>query len=427
MQEVYLYSLIALVLGVGLTVLMFYYLVVKRNKVSEKELRDENARTLELLGDIRKSREELNSQFVATQTELKFAQQKLIEQKEELENLNNKLAKDFENIANKVVHTSSKIMQERHEEKLTAMLDPFKERIEKFERKVDETHKENIKENQSLKEQISNLKEINKNIGDEAKNLTQALKGDKKLQGNWGENSLERIIQAAGLEKEKHYRKEVNLKDDGDNNFRADYIVYLPDEKNLIIDSKVSLIAYSNYFAAETNDEAKAAAKQHVTHVRTHITTLSSKNYAELHGVNSPDYVIMYMPIDGALGMAMTEDTELFDYALKKNIVLVSNNSLLATLKTVSFIWRQDLQNKNALEIARQGGALYDKFVGFVDTLIQVGKKMEGAQVDYKKAMNQLTEGSGNLVGRTERLKELGIKATKSLPEKLVDRTKPEE
>jgi DNA recombination protein RmuC len=197
----------------------------------------------------------------------------------------------------------------------------------------------------------------------------------------------------------------------------------LPDDKNLIVDSKVSLIAYSNYFSAETEDEAKASAKIHVQNVKDHISRLSHTNYSELHGVNSPDYVIMYMPIDGALGMAMTEDTELFDYALKKNIVLVSNNSLLATLKTVSFIWRQDLQNKNAMEIAKQGGALYDKFVGFVETLVAVGKKMEGAQTDYKKAMNQLTEGSGNLVRRTEKLKELGIKATKTLPDKVVKRS----
>jgi DNA recombination protein RmuC len=191
----------------------------------------------------------------------------------------------------------------------------------------------------------------------------------------------------------------------------------------LVIDSKVSLVAYEKYFSAENEDDIKRAALTHVKNVRDHIMQLSSVNYAQLTGINSPDYVIMYMPIDGALGLAMTEDSELFEYALNKNIVLVSNNTLLATLKTVSFIWRQDMQNKNAIEIARQGGALYEKFTGFVETLIAVGNKMDTAQTDYKKAMNQLTEGKGNLVRRAEQLRELGLKTSKTLPDKLVDRS----
>ncbi|PCJ63917.1 MAG: DNA recombination protein RmuC [Bacteroidetes bacterium] len=396
-----------------------YLFVVKNYKIQVNEIKKTNETLIDDLALERKQRELINVEYVSAKSELHYAYTKLNDQKDELEQLNEKLSKDFENIANRVVNHSSKVLQEKHEEKLMAILTPFKERIEKFEQRVDATHRENTKDNQALKEQLSHLRELNRNIGEEAKNLTSALKGDKKLQGNWGENSLERIIQAAGLEKEKHYRKEVNLKDDSNTNFRADYIIYLPDSKNLIIDSKVSLVAYSRYFGTEDEDEAKKAMKTHVQNVRTHISTLSSKNYSELHGVNSPDYVIMYMPIDSALGMAMTEDTELFDYALKKNIVLVSNNSLLATLKTVAFIWNQDLQKKNALEIARQGGALYDKFVGFIDTLVQVGKKIEEAQFGYSKAMSQLKEGKGNLVGRSQKLKELGIKSTKNMPDQI--------
>lgn len=423
MNGIFLYSVISLLIGIGVTALLLYNLVIKKYKGVEVDLKHLNELKEKELLDERKLREQLNSELIATKSDLHHTHNRLLEQKEELENLNQKLSKEFENIANKVVYHNSKVMQEKHEEKLMAMLNPFKDKIENFERKVDETHKENIKENQSLKEQINHLKELNKTMSDEARNLTSALKGDKKLQGDWGEHKLERILQAAGLEKEIHYRKQVNLKDEHNNNHRPDYIINLPDDKNLVIDSKVSLVAYERFFNADTPEDAKQYVALHVKAIRDHISSLSNTNYSELLGINSPDYIIMYMPIEAALGLAMTEDTGLFEYALNKNIVLVSNNTLLATLKTVSFIWRQELQNKNAIEIARQGGALYDKFVGFVDTLIGVGKKMKDAKDGYDKAMNQLTDGTGNLVKRSEQLKKLGIKTTKALPEKLVDRS----
>ncbi len=423
MDSIFLYSVISLLIGIGVTALLLYNLVIKKYKGVEIDLKEQNRlKEIELLNE-RKVREQLSSELIATKSDLNHTHTRLTEQKEELENLNLKLSKDFENIANKVVYHNSKVMQEKHEEKLMAMLNPFKDKIENFERKVDETHKENIKENQSLKEQINQLKDLNKSMSDEARNLTSALKGDKKLQGDWGEHKLERILQAAGLEKEIHYRKQVNLKDEHNNNFRPDYIIYLPDDKNLIVDSKVSLVAYERFYNSENLQDGKVLIAQHVKAIKDHIMSLSNTNYSELLGINSPDYVIMYMPIEAALGLAMTEDTSLFEFALSKNIVLVSNNTLLATLKTVSFIWRQDMQNKNAIEIARQGGALYDKFVGFVETLIGVGKKMKDAKDGYDKAMNQLTDGTGNLVRRSEQLKKLGIKTTKALPDKLIDRS----
>ena len=396
--------IICLLVGLLLGALIIYLFVLRRNQ--------------EELATLRRSQMELQAENARREALLESAEKELQNQKDEIDQLNDKLAKEFENIANKVVHQSSKQMQERHEERLMALLNPFKERIEKFEQKVDQTHKESIRENSTLKEQISQLKTLNQHIGDEARNLTAALKGDKKMQGDWGEQQLERILQAAGLEKETHYKKQLDLKDEDSSHFRPDYVIFLPDEKNLVIDSKVSLIAYERFYNAETEKEAKPHAADHVRHVKDHISRLSQVKYDQLFGINSPDYVIMYMPLEGALGLAMTEDPSLFEYALKRNIVLVSNNTLLATLKTVSFIWRQDLQNKNALEIARQGGALYDKFVGFVDTLKSIGKRMDGAKDDYDKAMNQLYEGKGNLVRRSEQLKELGIKTTKQLPEK---------
>jgi DNA recombination protein RmuC len=411
--------IVAVAVGIVVSALVFYLLVYKNIDKDKEEIRN-RAEKLELeVINLRSEKDQIQNNLTRSEMQLEHSQLQLDAKAEELEALNEKLTKDFENIANKVVNQSSKVVQERQEEQLRALLTPFKEKIEKFEQRVENTHKESIKENASLKEQILQLKELNLNIGEEARNLTSALKGDKKMQGDWGEQQLERILQAAGLEKETHYRKQVDLIAEDKQHQRPDYIIYLPDDKNLVVDSKVSLVAYEKYYNAEHDLAAKPFALEHVKNVKDHIMRLSKVKYDQLHGINSPDYVIMYMPIEGALGLAMTEDPALFEYALQRNIVLVSNNTLLATLKTVAFIWRQDLQNKNALEIARQGGALYDKFVNFVDTLQSVGKKMEGARDDYLKAMNQLSEGKGNLIKRTEKLKELGIKTDKKLPDRI--------
>lgn len=410
--------LLLFVAGAVFAAVLFYLFIVKSAKDERLAILAEKQRSDEALIAVRNEKDQLQSELVRTQTQLQFKDEQLQSKTQEIESINEKLSKEFENIANKVVHQSSKQVQERQEEHLRALLTPFKEKIEKFEERVEKTHIENVKDNTALKTQIEQLTELNKHIGEEAKNLSSALKGNKKMQGDWGEQQLERILQAAGLEKETHYRKQVDLISADQQHQRPDYIIYLPDDKNLVVDSKVSLVAYEKFFNAENDMDAKPFALEHVRHVKDHIQRLSKVKYDQLHGINSPDYVIMYMPIEGALGMAMTEDPSLFEYALQRNIVLVSNNTLLATLKTVAFIWRQDLQNKNALEIARQGGDLYDKFVGFVDTLQAVGKKLDGAREDYSKAMNQLSEGKGNLVKRTEKLKELGIKTNKQLPEK---------
>lgn len=408
--------------GVVLTIAALYLLVLPNYAKREAELSHRLAHKESELTMEQQKRERLNNEYQATKADLHHTYLKLEEQKEELAKLDEQLTQTFENIAHKVMRQNSEQLQATHEEKLRDMLNPFKERIASFEKKVEDTHLASAKDSESLKEQLRSLKELNRHIGEEAKNLTKALKGDKKMQGDWGEHRLERILQAAGLEKEIHYRKQVNLKNEESQNFRPDYIVYLPDEKNIVIDSKVSLVAFEHYFNAENDEDAKVYATKHIKAIKEHIASLSSTNYSELLGIYSPDYVLMYLPMDAALSLAMTEDTELFEFALSKNIVLVSNHTLLATLKTVSFIWKQDLQNKNALEIARQGGALYDKFVGFVDTLQAVGKRIEGAQLDYDKAISQLTTGSGNLVRRTEKLKKLGAKAQKQLPPNLTDK-----
>jgi DNA recombination protein RmuC len=264
MNEVAVYSLVALIVGAVLTWLIFHFIVLSKYREVEQELNKEQHEVKAQLEVERKAKEEINLQQTRLQSELEFAEKQLLEQKQELAQLNDKLTKEFENIASKVVQQNSRVLQERHEEKLVAMLNPFKESIEKFEQKVEKTHSENIRENQSLKEQLLQLKELNKSIGEEAKNLTSALKGDKKLQGDWGEQKLERILQAAGLQKETHYKKQMNLKDDTDANLRPDYVVFLPDDKNLVIDSKVSLVAYEKYFSSEDDLEMKAAVATHL-------------------------------------------------------------------------------------------------------------------------------------------------------------------
>jgi len=256
----------------------------------------------------------------------------------------------------------------------------------------------------------------------EAKNLTLALRGDSKTQGNWGEMQLEGILEKAGLQKELHYFKEKNYKTEEGANQRLDYIINLPDGKNLVLDSKVSLSAYSRYFEAEDEAARSRYLKEHLNSIYTHIRTLSDKNYQNLHGIGSPDYVMMFIANEPALFLALREDPELYDKAWSRNIVLVGTTTLLATLRTISYIWKQDLRNKNAEEIARQAGALYDKFVGFSEDLIKLGGQLETATKTYKASMNKLTEGTGNLVRRTERLRDLGAQSSKTQNQRLIDR-----
>jgi DNA recombination protein RmuC len=361
--------------------------------------------------------------LASMKTSAEYKDQQLSQQKEDLVQMNKVMSEKFENIAGRLMKQNSEEMQKRHTEKLNDLLDPFKERIHRFEEKIEKSSKEQLIKNATLGEQIKELKSMNENLGKEAQNLASALKGDKKLQGDWGEKQLETILQYAGLQKDVHYRKQATLNDEHGNMLRPDYIINLPDDKHLVLDSKVSIVDYESYFNSEDPDEKARKLKSHIQRIHLHIKDLSSKKYSSLHGINAPDYVLMFVPIEAALNLALTEDPSLFEAALSKHIVLVSNSTLLATLKTISYIWRQDNQNKNAMEIADEGGKLYDKFVGFVENLIAVGKQMDSAKDSYEKAMGQLSEGKGNLVKRAEKLKKLGAKVAKTLPDKLIGRS----
>jgi DNA recombination protein RmuC len=370
---------------------------------------------------------QLGNQKASLEAEYNNMKVKLSEQKQDVEKLQEKFSTEFKNLANEILEEKTRKFTEQNKTNMGDLLNPLKEKIEKFEEKVEKSSKENMQWNISLKEQIHHLKELNVQITKEAENLTKALKGESKTQGNWGEMQLELILEKAGLTKDIHYFKEKNFKNDEGQNQRPDYIIMLPDDKTLVLDAKVSLTAYSNYYNTDDEQEQDRALKMHLESVNSHLKQLSEKKYQNLYDINQPDYVMMFVANEPALTLALQTDMSLYEKALDKNIVLVSTTTLLATLKTISYIWKQDLQNKNAMEIARQAGLLYDKFSNFTDDLIKVGKSIDATKNIYQEAAKKLYDGQDNLVRKAERLKELGAKTSKSLDKGLVDRAQNNE
>ena len=366
----------------------------------------------------------LTADFNREQTEHKNLQERLARETAELEKREEQLRERFENLANEILDKKSEKFTNQNKENLSELLNPLRERIMEFQERVDKTHLEGEKRGAALVEQIKNLKELNQVITQEAKSLTLALRGESKTQGNWGELQLESILEKAGLQKDIHYFKEKNFKTEDGSNQRLDYIVNLPDGKHLILDSKVSLSAYSRYF--DTDDEAaqQRALKEHIASIYAHIKNLGDRNYQSLYGITAPDYVMMFIANEPALTIALKEDPQLYERALEKNIALVSTTTLLATLRTIAYIWKQDQQNKNADEIARQAGALYDKFVSFTEDLTKLGTQLGTVQKTYQESMKKLTDGTGNLIRRTEKLKELGANPSKNIDPRLLDRSK---
>lgn len=356
------------------------------------------------------------------ETEAENLQERLAEQKEELEKLNARFQKEFENLANKILEEKSQKFSDQNKNQIEGLLKPLADKIKEFQTKVEDSNTADERRNAALLEQLRGLKELNQSLGDEARSLTKALRGDSKTQGNWGEFQLEKILNAAGLEKEVHYSKEESFRTEDGQNQRPDYLIKLPDGKHLILDSKVSLTAYARFTEAEEETERALQLKQHLQSLKSHIDQLSAKNYPDLPGANSPDYVLLFVANEPALNLAFREDNQLFEYALRKNIVLVSNSTLLATLRTIGYIWRQDAQNKNAEDIAKQAGDMYDKFVGFSEDLKRLGNQMATARKTYDDAMNKLTDGRGNLVRRAENLRALGArKSAKQIDQNLLD------
>ncbi|MDG2342100.1 MAG: DNA recombination protein RmuC [Cytophagales bacterium] len=341
---------------------------------------------------------------------------------DEINQMKEILTLEFKNLANEILDEKTKKIGEVNKENLSNILNPLKENIERFEKKVESSNKDAVEFNAILKSEINHLKSETLKMRDDANNLANALRGESKTQGNWGEQQMETILNAAGLEKNIHYEKEKNIKNEDLDNQRLDYVVKLPGDKCIVIDSKVSLVAYVNYYNSEDKEEKKDYLKEHLKSINTHITTLSNKNYQDLD-INQPDYILMFMANEPAFKLAVLEDVSIYNKAIDRNIVMVTNSTLFATLKTVAYMWKQDKANKNAIEIARQAGSLYDKFQSFSEDLIKVGNNLNTTKNTYEDAMNKLTEGKDNLVRKTERLRELGAKTSKKINPKLIERS----
>ena len=379
----------------------------------------------ELLQQIQQLRVEngiQNQQLARDEADFRNFQEKLESQKKEMENLQKKFTTEFENIASKILKQNTVDFSVANQKNITELLSPLKEKIQVFEKKVEDTYEKGLKDQTDLKAELKKLHDLNLKISDEANNLTKALKGDVKKQGNWGEIILERILERSGLTEGREYRKQESVLSENGQRFQPDIVIDLPDQKHIVIDSKVSLVAYERLVNAENEQHRAAFVKEHLLSVRSHIKILSEKLYQHSQGFNSPDFVLLFIPIESSFSIAVQEDQDLFSYAWDSKVVIVSPSTLLATLRTIASIWQQENQTRNALEIARQSGALYDKFVSFIEDMESIGKSLESTRKTYDLASNKLYMGSGNLVKRAETIRKLGAKTTKELPpDKLID------
>ena len=371
---------------------------------------------------IRNEKESINIQLTKKEVDFENLWQRNQEQKGEVEKLQEKFTKEFENLANKILDEKSNKFTEQNKENMKNILSPLQEKIQLFEKKVDDTHKESIDYHAALRQQIIGLSELNAQMSKETLNLTKALKGDSKMQGNWGELILERVLEKSGLEKDREYFVQQSHTNAEGNRVFPDVVINLPDGKKMIVDSKVSLTAYEKFINEEDDNLKNAFLKEHVNSIKRHVEQLGDKNYQDLYQIESPDFVLLFIPMEPAFALALNEDTTLYNKAFEKNIVIVTPSTLLATLRTIDSMWANQKQQENAFEIARQAGALYDKFEGFVADLIKVGKKIDESKVEYQGAMNKLVDGKGNLITSVEKLKKMGAKAKKALPDNILNR-----
>ena len=348
-------------------------------------------------------------------------QEKLESQKKEMDNLQQRFTTEFENIATKILKQNTEEFSVANQKSITELLSPLKEKIQVFEKKVEDTYEKGLKDQTDLKAELKKLHDLNLKISNEANNLTKALKGDVKKQGNWGEVILERILERSGLTEGREYEKQESVLSENGQRFQPDVVIHLPDQKHIVVDSKVSLVAYERLVNADHEKDRAAFVKEHLLSVRSHIKILSEKHYQHSPNFNSPDFVLLFVPIESSFSIAVQEDQDLFSYAWDNKVVIVSPSTLLATLRTIASIWQQENQTRNALEIARQSGALYDKFVAFISDMESIGKSMDSTRKTYDQAVNKLYSGSGNLVKRAENIRKLGAKTTKELPQDMIE------
>tara|TARA_R110000823_G_scaffold307312_3_gene430229 strand:+ start:139884 stop:141206 length:1323 start_codon:yes stop_codon:yes gene_type:complete len=374
---------------------------------------------------IRGEKDALKNQLVRTGAEYDSLQEKNREQKAEVEKLQEKFTKEFENLANKILEEKSTKFTKQNKESLEVLLNPLQEKIKVFEKRVEDTNKENVGRHSELKEQLKHLSELNQQMSKDADNLTKALKGDSKMQGNWGEMILTRILEKSGLEKDREYTIQDSHTTTEGKRLQTDVMIHLPDGKKMIIDSKVSLTHFERFVSEEDEEQKQVHLKQHIASIKRHVEQLSAKNYQYLVD-ESPDTVFMFIPIEPAFAIASAHEPNLYEQAFDKQVIIVTPATLLAALRLVDNLWQNDRQKQNALDIAKQAGALYDSFTNLTDELIKVGKQIGTVQNSYESAMKKLT-GKGNLIRRVEKLKKLGAKASKTIDSKLLSRAQEED
>ena len=419
------FLLIGLLLGAGIIWLLLRFRYEAKKASSDEKLRylerelEANRTDIELK---EKQIIDLNRNLSGKEADLRNISERLLEQKGELEKIQDKFRLEFKNLANEILEEKTKKFTEQNKSNLSDILGPLKEKITDFEKKVDQSNKESIDRNAALRQQITGLKELNLKMTTDAENLTKALKGESKTMGIWGEFVLESILEKSGLVKGREYEIQESVRSEEGSQMRPDIVVKLPEKKHIIIDSKVSLVDYEKYVNTENKEKEKYYLKRHIDSLKRHIKSLSAKNYQNLYDIAGLDFVLLFMPVEPAFSLAVQAEENLFMDAYEMNIVIVSPTTLIATLRTIASIWRQEYQNRNAQEIARQGGALYDKFVGFLNDLVEVGKKLDDTQKAYKASMNKLSDGKGNLIKKVQDIKELGASTRKNLPQSLLDK-----
>lgn len=364
------------------------------------------------------------AQIAARDQSILHLQESLQTQKTESEQLHQRFKTEFENLANRLLEEKSQRFTEQNARHLHQTLAPLREKILEFEQNIDRKFTEETREKSGLKKEIEQLRELNQQLSRDAHNLTAALKGQSKVQGDWGELQLEVLLEKAGLQKGAHFLTQTTFRDDAGSAKRPDFIIQLPENKQLIVDAKVSLTAFERYFNEDDPTRREQHLRAHIGSIRNHVQELSNKNYQMLYQVNTPDYLLLFIPIESALTVAAQADPRLFTDALERNIVLVSTSSLLATMRTVAYLWKQEKQTRSVQEIARQSGLLYDKFVSFVEDLRAIGTRLDSARSAYDEAMLKLVNGArpgDTLVGRAEKIRELGAKASKRLPGEMTE------
>ncbi len=442
-------TVVSLFVGAGTGLVVSFFLQRKRRAVAEQltriqidnasaverlaarqlkvdELEAENRRLHSLLADEQAALSDARHENTRLQTSMKEQRQQAEEKLKLLNEARESLQDGFKNLANEIFESKQKEFKTQSKEQLSGVLDPLHARIKAFEKRVEDTYNSEAKERFSLQKEVRNLQELNARIAQDAVNLTNALKGESKKQGIWGEMVLERVLESSGLGKGREYDVQVSLKSAEGARLQPDAIVRLPEGKDVVIDSKVSLSAYEKYCSTQDEAESRTALDDHIRSIRTHIKQLSEKDYQALEGIRTLDYVLMFVPIESAFSLATQEDPALYTDALSRQITIVTPSTLLATLRTIQNMWRIEQQNRNADEIADRAGKLYDKFVNFVADLELIGQRLDSTRGAWDDAWNKLVDGRGNLVKRAEDMKKLGAKVSKSLPQNLVEMPSPD-